>query len=143
MFTKNLIFLMMMSAVSNLVALPISLVKNRASKSILINTIALKSQSVARIKKLEIPFTTWLKFREAIVDGKEYCPENTLKITVGSKKWSLWVNELGIWAVVIDESMPLSPSDQKPLLLVSFARDKNPVTISCLFISDQLIEFQL
>ncbi len=142
MFTKNLILLVMMSTISNIVALPISLIKNRASKSILINTVALKSQSVARIKKLEIPFTTWLKFREAIVDGKEYCPENTLKISVGSKKWSLWVNELGIWAIIIDESMPLSPNDQKPLLLVSFYANSAVRTVSIL-INEETIELQL
>lgn len=140
MFTKNIIFLLMIISHS-LIALPVSLIKNQTSNQILINAIAIKAKSVARIKNLEIPFTSWIQFRTAIVDGEEYCPEKRLRIVVGSRAWMIWANELGVWGLIIDESMPLSPSDRKPLLLIK-AKDilKSQAT---LIINEEKLEIQI
>jgi hypothetical protein len=140
MFTKNIIFLLIIISHS-LIALPVSLIKNQTSNQIVINAIAIKAKSVARIKNLEIPFTSWIQFRTAIVDGDEYCPEKSLRIVVGSRVWMIWANELGIWGLIIDESMPLSPSDRKPLLLIK-AQDmlKSQAT---LIINEEKLEIQI
>jgi hypothetical protein len=141
-FTKNLIFLFfLISQTIGASALPVSLVRNQAPYQIAINATVIKANSVSRIKQLEIPFTSWIEFRRAIIDNQAYCPEKTLTILVGSKKWSLWRNELGIFGIVIDQALPASPNDYKPISLASYTPQWNSSGI--LLINEDRLEVQV
>jgi hypothetical protein len=138
MFIKTIIFLLLVVA-SPLCALPVSLIKNRTFDSIVIdNAFSIKTRSVTRIKNLEIPFTSWLLNRCAVIDGDEYCPEKYLRIVAGSRTWMIWTNELGIWGLILDESMPLSPNDRKPVLFIKAKDMLKPQAI--ILIDDEKLE---
>lgn len=139
---RVIIFLFSSITILQASSLPIALVKNRAAQAIVLNATAIKAQSVARVKNLNIPFTTWLQFRKQVIDNKEYCPDNHLKIQVGSQRWLLWVNELGVWALFHDEAMPLAPHERRPSCLLSFSRGLRPDLGIVLTIDQEKIQLQ-